>query len=257
MHRVVFVTGAARNTGYAIAQRFAQDGYDLCISSRSIESVEAASSKLQKEFPAVRVLGIAMEQSDIGQIEAAFARIKETFGRLDVFIANAADLAVGLSIYNTTPVEWDRVMNANVRAAFFCCQQAYPLMAPGGSIIFISSVHANASIVERIVYSTSKAALGGMMRSLALELANRGIRVNSIIAGAIWTERWAAQTGEQTTQRRLKYPTGRESTPEEIASASAFLASPQNGSITGTELTVDSGISICLLPYNREWNRHV
>lgn len=256
MNPVAMITGAARNTGLAIARRFARDGYDVCLTSRSEESAAAAAEAVAREYPGVRTLGFAMEQSDLAQVEAAFRRVRDAFGRLNVFIANAAELAVGFSIYNTTPEVWDRVMDTNVRGTFFCCQAAYPLMSEGGSILLISSVHANQSIVGRVAYSASKAALGGMMRSLALELANRDIRVNAIVAGAIWTDRWAAQTPEQTAQRRLKYPAGRESTPEEIASAAAFLASLDNGTITGTELTVDSGISICLLPYEKEWNRH-
>lgn len=78
--------------------------------------------------------------------------------------------------------------------------------------------------------------------------------VNSLIAGAIWTERWLSQTPEQTQKRRDQYPAGRESAPEDIASALYFLCSDQSPTITGTELTVDSGISICLLPYNKHWN---
>lgn len=253
MHRVVFITGAARNTGFAIARYFAREGYDVCVSSRSEESAAAAAFSIGQEFPGIRTLGLAMEQSEISQVETAFRRIREVFGRLDVFIANAADLGVGYHVYNTTPEDWDRVMNVNVRGTFFCCQQAVRLMGQGDAIVIISSVHANASIVGRVAYSASKAALGGMMRSLALEVAHQGIRVNSIIAGAIWTDRWAAQTPEETEQRRKKYPTGRESQPEEIASAAFFLASPENATITGTELTVDSGISICLLPYEKEW----
>ena len=253
MHRTVFITGAARNSGYAIARRFANEGYDVCITSRSKNSADEAARRLREEYPDIRTLGIAMEQSDLKQVEDAFRNFKEQFGRLDAYIANAADLGVGYHIYNTTPEDWDRIMNANVRGTFFCCQQAAKLMTDGGAIVFISSVHANQSIVGRVAYSTSKAALGGMMRSLALELANQNIRVNSLIAGAIWTDRWAAQTSQETEQRREKYPTGKESSPEEIAGATYFLASPENSSITGTELTVDSGISICLLPYNKEW----
>ena len=229
MHRTVLITGAARNTGSAIARRFAKEGYNVCITSRSEHSAVEAAQKLQEEYPDIRVLGIAMEQSNLEQIEDAFLRFKNTFGRLDVFVANAADLGVGYHIYNTTPEDWDRIMNANVRGIFLCCQQAAKQMTDGGAIVFISSVHANQSIVGRVAYSTSKAALGGMMRSLALELANQGIRVNSLIAGAIWTERWAAQTQEETQERRKKYPTGKESSPEEIASATYFLASPENG----------------------------
>lgn len=253
MHRVVLITGAARNTGFAVARRFAREGYDVCITSRSAESAEAAALRVGKEFPEIRALGLPMEQSDLEQVETAFRRVREAFGRLDVFVANAADLAVGYHIYNTTPEDWDRIMNVNVRGAFFCCQQAARLMGEGSAIVFISSVHANASIVGRVVYSTSKAALGGMMRSLALELAGQGTRVNSVIAGAIWTDRWAAQTPEETQQRRMKYPMGRESSPDEIASAVWFLTDPENATVTGTELTVDSGISICLLPYEKEW----
>ena len=253
MHRVVLITGAARNTGFAVARRFAKEGYDVCITSRSAQSAEAAALQVGKEFPDIRTLGLAMEQSNLGQVEAAFSRVRETFGRLDVFVANAADLAVGYHIYNTTPEDWDRIMNVNVRGAFFCCQQAARLMGEGSAIVFISSVHANASIVGRVVYSTSKAALGGMMRSLALELAGQGTRVNSVIAGAIWTDRWAAQTPEETQKRRRKYPAGRESSPDEIAAAVWFLSNPDNPTVTGTELTVDSGISVCLLPYDKEW----
>ncbi len=255
MTRVALITGAAKNTGFAIARRFAAEGLDVCLTSRDEASASAAAARIQQEFPAVRAIGLKMEQGDIGEIDAAFARIEEAFGRLDIYVANAADLAVGCDIYNTTAARWDEVMNVNVRGTFLCCQHAQRLMREGGSIVFISSVHADASIVGRVAYSTSKAALSGMMRSLALELANRGVRVNSIIAGAIWSDRWEKQTPEQTAQRRLKYPAGRESSTDEIAHAVSFLCAPQSATITGTELTVDSGISICLLPYDREWNK--
>ena len=256
MRKVAFITGAARNTGYAIARRFAADGYDVCLTSRDLQSAKEAEARIAQEFPEAKILGLAMEQADVGQIDAVFARIQETFGRLDAYAANAADLAVGCHVYNLTPQRWDEVMDVNVRGTFLCCQRAAKLMEDGGSIVFISSVHANASIVGRVAYSTSKAALGGMMRSLALELANRGIRVNSIIAGAIWSDRWERQTPEETAQRRLQYPAGRESGTDEIAAAVAFLCGGSSATITGTELRVDSGISICLLPYDKEWNRH-
>lgn len=254
--KVVFVTGAVRNTGYAIAQRFAREGWNVCISSRDEASALEAVERLEKEFPETEFLGVGLDQSDVTQIRAAFARIDERFGRLDAFVPNAAHLAVDYSTFNTTPEMWDSVMNANVRGTFFCCQNAMEIMkCTGGSMVLISSVHANQSITGRVAYSASKAAINAMMRCMAVELGHLGIRVNSLLAGAIWTERWATQSEEVTAKRRSQYPAGKESAPEDIASAVYFLASDQSPTITGTEMTVDSGISVCLLPYNKNWNQ--
>ena len=254
--KVAFVTGAVRNTGYAIAQRFAREGWNVCISSRDEASAKEAVARLEKEFPQTECLGIGVDQSYIEQIEAGFKKIEAHFGRLDAFVANAAHLAVDYNTFNTTPEMWDSVMNANVRGTFFCSQAAARLMEKtGGSIVLISSVHANQSITGRVAYSASKAAINAMMRCMAVELGYLGIRVNALIAGAIWTERWATQSEEVTAKRRSQYPAGKESAPEDIASAVYFLASDQSPTITGTEMTVDSGISVCLLPYNKDWNQ--
>lgn len=254
--KVAFVTGAVRNTGYAIAQRFAREGWNVCISSRDEASAKEAVARLEKEFPQTEFLGIGIDQSYIEQIEACFKKIEAHFGRLDAFVANAAHLAVDYNTFNTTPEMWDSVMNANVRGTFFCSQAAARLMEKtGGSIVLISSVHANQSITGRVAYSASKAAINAMMRCMAVELGYLGIRVNALIAGAIWTERWATQSEEVTAKRRSQYPAGKESAPEDIASAVYFLASDQSPTITGTEMTVDSGISVCLLPYNKDWNQ--
>ena len=258
MRKVAFVTGAVRNTGLAIAHRFAQEGYDVALSSRDTASARATAEALKEEFPSVDFLGVGMDPAKVSDIRAAFREIDTRFGRLDAFVSNAAHLAVDYNTFNMTEDMWDNVMDANAKGTFFCCQEAVPLMkkAGGGAIVAISSVHAKQSITGRVAYSASKAAINAMMRCMAVELGYLNIRANALLAGAIWTDRWAAQTEEQTIQRRKKYPAGRESSPEEIANAVYFLCSDQARTITGTELTVDSGISICLLPYNKEWNRH-
>ena len=258
MGRVVFVTGAVRNTGLAIARRFAREGYDVVISSRDEASARSTADALKTEFPNSEFLGVAMDPAMVEDIRQAFRQIDSRFGRLDAFVSNAAHLAVDYNTFNMTEDMWDAVMDANTKGTFFCCQESVQLMkkAGGGSIVAISSVHANQSIVGRVAYSASKAAINAMMRCMAVELGYLNIRANALIAGAIWTERWARQTEEQTAQRRKKYPAGRESSPEEIANAVYFLCSDQAATITGTELTVDSGISVCLLPYNKEWNSH-
>lgn len=257
MNKVMFVTGATRNTGLAIAKRFAAEGYDVCISSRDEASAQDTARELQNAYPQVAFLGVGMDPAVVSQIRVAFQRIDERFGRLDAFISNAANLAVGMNTFNISEDDWDAVMNANTRGTFFGCQEAVKLMQKvgGGSIVAISSVHANASITGRVAYSASKGAINAMVRCMAVELGYLNIRVNSLIAGAIWGERWASQTPEETELRRRKYPAGRESSPDDIAASVYFLCSDQAPTITGTEFTVDSGISICLLPYDKEWNK--
>jgi len=251
MKKTILITGATKNTGLAIARRFASDGWNVVITSRDAVSAEAAAKGIDGE-----IIGLGMDPANVADIRAAFAAVKERFGRLDAFVNNAAHLGVGLSILNSTEADWDAVMNANARAAFFCAQEAVKLMKDGGSIVFISSCHALKSVPGRILYTTSKAALGGIVRSLAVELGPLGIRANAILAGAIRTDRWDGLSDEEVEKRRSRWPTGQESTPEQIAAAVAFLCSDAAATITGAEIPVDSGIGVCLLQYNKDWMKN-
>ena len=200
--KTMFVTGATKNTGWAIARRFAAQGWNAVVSSRSAEAAVEAAAKLKAEFPQVETLGIGMDPAKVEDIRAAFAAIKAKFGGLDAFVNCAAHLGVGMSVLSTTPDDYDALMNANVRAPFFCVQEAVKLMKEGGSVTFISSCHAAKSVPGRICYTVSKAALGGMVRSLAVELGALGIRANAVLAGAIRTDRWDGLTPEQVQERR-------------------------------------------------------
>ena len=251
--KTLFVTGATKNTGWAVARKFASEGWNVALSSRDEKAAVEAAAKLQAEFPAVGTLGLGMNPAEVPSIRAAFARIAERFGRLDAFVSNAAHLGVGMSILSTTPDDYDALMDANVRGPFFCVQEAVKLMKEGGSVTFISSCHAAKSVPGRICYTVSKAALGGMVRSLAVELGPLGIRANAILAGAIRTDRWDSLTDEQVQERRDRYPAGRESSPEEIAETVFFLSGDAARTITGIEMPVDSGIGVCLLKYNKNW----
>jgi len=253
MNKTLFVTGATKNTGWAIARRFASQGWNVALSSRRADGAEAAAAKLKDEFPQVEALGVGMDPAKVEDVRAAFAMIAAHFGRLDAFVNCAADLGVGLSILSTSVEAYDALMNANVRAPFFCVQEAVQLMKEGGSVTFISSCHALKSVPGRICYTISKAALGGMVRSLAVELGPLGIRANAVLAGAIRTDRWDGLTDEQVQERRDRYPAGRESSTDDIAAAVAFLASDEARTVTGIEMPVDSGIGVCLLQYNKNW----
>lgn len=255
-NKILLVTGATKNTGWAIARRFAADGWNVVLTSRDAKSAEAAAAKLKEEFPSVDALGVAMDPSKVDDIRGAFAAAKERFGRLRAFVNNAAHLGVGLSVLNSTETDWDAVMNANARAAFFGSQEAVKLMNDGGSIVFISSCHAKRTIPGRALYTASKAAIGGITRSLALELGCLGIRVNAILAGAIRTDRWDGLADEEIAARRARWPAGIESTPDDIAAAVAYLCSDAARTITGTEIPVDSGVGVSLLQYNKNWMKN-
>jgi len=256
MKKTILVTGATKNTGWAIARRFAADGWNVAITSRDSAAAENSAAKLKDEFPAVEALGIAMDPAKVGDIRAAFASVATKFGRLDAFVSNAANLGVGMSVLNSSEADWDAVMNANARAAFFGSQEAVKLMKGGGSIVFISSCHAKKAVPGRALYTASKAAIGGITRSLAVELGCLGIRVNAILAGAVRTDRWNGLSDEEVSARRARWPSGVESTADDIAAAVAFLCSDCAHTITGTEIPVDSGIGACLLQYNKDWMKN-
>ncbi len=247
----IFITGAVKNTGYAIAEKFASRGYDVAISSRTQEPLEKAVGMLRSKYR-VKVKGYVLDLSDLSDIKSVFEQIERDFGGLDVFVPNAANLGVNLDMMHVTEQDYTNVMDVNLKGTFFCCQQAAQIMRKKGkgSIVIISSVHAKSCIWGRSLYTASKGALNALMRSMAIELAPYGIRTNCIIAGAIKTDRWDNLTPEQIEEKRKNWPVGLESTGEDIANGVYYLGTDLSKTVSGTELTIDSGVLISLLPYN-------
>ena len=254
MNKVLFITGATKNTGLAIAEKFAENGYDVALTSRRSGDAQKTASYLSEKY-GIKASGYALDLQSVDSIKDVFAEVRRDFTRLDVFVGNSANLGVDKDVLNATEEDFDGVMDVNVKGNFFCAQQSALLMKEngGGSIVMIGSVHANQSIWGRILYTASKGALISMVHSLAFELGEFGIRANTILAGAIHTERWDNQTPEETARRRAQYPAGRESFGEEIANGAFYLGTDLSATVTGTELTIDSGISICLLPYKKHY----
>ena len=247
----VLITAGAKNTGFAIAEKFAENGYDVAITSRSSEEIAKAAAAIREKY-GVKVKGYTMELTDVAGIRAVFAQIKADFGRLDTFVANAANLGVGNDFLDIDEDEYDSVVDVNLKGSFFSAQEAARIMKEqekGGAIVFMSSVHSHQCIFGRSLYSASKGGINILMRAMAIELAQYHIRANCIIAGAIRTDRWDGQTPEQEAKRRANWPLGIESTGEDIANGVFYLGTDLSKTVTGTELTVDSGISISLLPY--------
>ena len=251
--KTVFITGATRNTGLAIARRFAREGWNVVITSRDTEAAKTAAMAIAKEFP-VSVRGYGMQLDNVESIKYVFYQVNQDFGQLNAFVANSANLGIGFDLLNTEEADYDAIVGTNIKGTFFCCQEAAKLMmaSGGGSIITMGSVQGTGAVPGRALYGMTKAALSHLARSMAYELGQYGIRANNIVAGAIHSDRWNSLSAEEIALRRSRYPAGRESTEEEIAAAVVFLASEQAATITGTDLTVDSGISACLLPYQKK-----
>lgn len=249
MKKVAFITGATKNSGYAIAQRFAAEGYAICLTSRRPADAAAAAEKLAETYQ-IPAKGYGLDLEDVADIRKVFADVKATFGRLDVFVGNSANLGLGATVLDMTQEHFDSVMQVNIRGNFFCCQESAKLMIPGGgAIVLVGSIHYKGAVHGRASYAMSKGAIASMVHNLAFELAEYGIRVNQVLPGAIRTDRWEGISPEEEARRRSNWPLGIESSPEDIANAVYFLASDQAKTITGTELPVDSGVLTCLLKY--------
>lgn len=248
---VVFITGATKNTGYAIAEKFASEGFDVAVSSRRQEDADGAALAISEKY-GVKSMGYALDLTDTDDIARVFDKVKKEFGRLDTFIANSANLGVGYDFLSVTPKDFDDLMNVNLRGTYFCCQKAALAMKEqgGGAIVIISSVHSHECICGRSLYTASKGGLNALARAMAIELGPYKIRANCIIAGAIKTDRWNGLTDEQISEKRANWPLGLESTGEDIANGAYYLGTGLSRTVTGTELTIDSGVLVSLLPFN-------
>ena len=248
----VLITGGTVNTGLAIARRFAEEGYAVAITSRDAQKAEDAARKITADF-SVPAKGYALTFSDAAEIRSVFARAERDLGSVDVFVANAANLGMNRGVMNTDEQSFCEIVDVNLKGTFFCCQAAAEIMKRhgGGSIVTIGSIQGTGAIRGRAIYSMTKAAISVLVKNIAFEMGEYGIRANNVVAGAIHSDRWNGLSEEEIATRRARYPIGRESTEDEIANAVYFLGSEQSATVTGTDLTVDSGISVCILPYSK------
>ncbi len=248
----VLITGATQNTGFAIARHFAKNGWGVGITGREEKKAKAIAAALSEEF-SVPVRGYTLEISNAKEVKKVFAQFEQDFGTLDTFVANAANLGVDFGLMNTNEDDFYAITDVNIKGTFFCCQEASKIMKRhgGGAIVTIGSVQALGAVRGRTVYSMTKAAISSLVKNMAFELGEYGIRANNLVAGAIHSTRWDVLSEEVKAERRSRYPIGRESTEEEIANGVFYLGSDLSSSTTGIDLVIDSGISVCLLPYSK------
>ncbi|MFC4565385.1 3-oxoacyl-[acyl-carrier-protein] reductase [Nocardiopsis mangrovi] len=233
MSRSALVTGGSRGIGLAIARELAASGDDVAVTYRSGEPPEG-------------LLGVGCDITDTAQVDAAFKRVEEEQGAVDVLVANAGITKDQLLVLMNED-DFSAVLDTNLTGTFRVVKRAVRGMMrkrQGGRIILISSVVGLMGSGGQVNYAASKAGLVGFGRSLARELGSRGITVNIVAPGFIETDMTAALSEDRQAEIKKNVPLGRYGTTEEIAKTVRFLASADAAYITGAVIPVDGGLGM-------------
>jgi len=239
-NKIAVVTGGNSGIGYAAAKELKEKGATVIITGRRKDAVEKAAADLS-------VTGIVADQSDINATDQLVATVTESYGKVDILFINAG-IATLSPIEFATEQHFDDIMDINFKGAYFTLSKFIPVLRDGGSVVFLSSIVASTTSAASSVYSASKAALNSVMKSAALELAPRKIRVNAVSPGPIATEIMYkaglddATLGTITDSLITKSPLKRMGTSEEVASVVTYLCDDAAGFITGSEFIIDGGI---------------
>ena len=240
-NKVAVVTGAGRGIGRAVALAYARMGADVACVSRTEENSAKAAAEV--EALGRRAWAVAVDVSDTAAVDAAAGKILDDAGRVDILVNNAGVTRDNL-LMRMSEEEWDTVINTNLKGAFnFTKALTRPFIKQrSGRIINIASVIGLIGNAGQSNYAASKAALIGFTKSIAKELAPRGITVNAIAPGFIETDMTAALDDKVRGEILASVPLGRFGSPDDIAHAAVFLAMEPTGYVTGQVLTVDGGM---------------
>lgn len=241
------ISGASGELGQAIAARFGREGHAIALLDRSEELVEAAVAQL-KSTGVANVMGVAADQLNAEQIESAVEKTVRAFGAVDVVVANAGYARLG-GILEMSPKTWDLHVGINLNGTFYLCQAAARKMAAarkGGCLVLTSSCLALGHSDQASAYCASKAALLTLTKSLAAELGVYRIRANAVLPGVIETAMTRSVLEQPGCEASVlgETPIGRLGSPEDVAGAIAYFASPEATFITGATLLIDGGQSI-------------
>jgi 3-oxoacyl-[acyl-carrier protein] reductase len=264
--RVALVTGGSRGLGRADALTLARAGADVVIADILLESDDSAAAEygplaqaaasgglVKTEATAVEIgelgrrsLALKCDVTDAGQVEAAVARTVEELGSVDILVNNAGTLDHLGQLENQSPELWERDLRVNLTGAFNCSRAVWPRMKERGwgRIVNMASVAGTLGGFGQASYSTTKAGLLGLTKSLALEGARHGITVNAIVPGIIGTEAFHFGNPEMNERMIKRTALRRPGEPQDIANAIAFLCSDLASYVTGVELNVSGGIEL-------------
>jgi 3-oxoacyl-[acyl-carrier protein] reductase len=265
--RVALVTGGSRGLGRADALTLARAGADVVIADILVESDDSGEAErygplaqaaraqglVQTEATAEeirgmgrRALALKCDVTDAEEVEAAVSRAVDELGSVDILVNNAGTLDHVGQIENQVPELWERDLRVNLTGAFNCCRAVWPHMKERewGRIVNMASVAGTLGGFGQASYSTTKAGLLGLTKSLALEGARHGITVNAIVPGIIGTEAFHFGNPEMNERMIVRTAMRRAGEPQDIANAIAFLSSDLASYITGVELNVSGGIEL-------------
>jgi NAD(P)-dependent dehydrogenase (short-subunit alcohol dehydrogenase family) len=248
--KVAVVTGGGSGIGRAAATLFAREGAALAIVDLAGPAAKQAAEQITGDGGTA--LAIAADVTDPVQVDQAFGQVSGEFGRVDVLYNNAGVNSSG-SVIDATEEDWDRCFAVNAKATFLCSRvAARSMVAAGrGSIVNQGSVAALVGIANFAAYCASKGAVVALTRSMSVDLAPRGVRVNAICPGTVYTPlmepllraRGQGDLAAGLALTTAKYPIGRLGTPEEIAAVALFLASDDSSFLTGSVITADGGMT--------------
>lgn len=240
--KIALVTGGTSGIGLGTAKELAEQGAQVFITGRRQAELDAAVAEI-----GAAATGIRADASVLADLDAVYAQIAKTAGRLDILFANAGGGDMQ-PLGGITEEHFDRIFGTNVRGVLFTVQKALPLLTDGASIILTGSTTSVLGTASFSVYSASKAAVRNFARSWALDLKDRGIRVNVVSPGPIRTPGLGDLVPEEHRQGLFdalsaQVPLGRLGEPKEIGKTVAFLASDAASFINGVELFVDGGMA--------------
>ncbi|MHA4949544.1 SDR family NAD(P)-dependent oxidoreductase [Micromonospora sp. SD19] len=242
---VAVVTGGGSGIGLACVRAFAAAGARVGVLDLELSGLP--------EDPGV--LGVRADVADRASLSTAVAAVAEAFGGIDILVNNAGISAVG-TVEENDDEQWSRVLDVNVSGVARTSAVALPYLRRSSSaaIVNISSIAATTGLPKRALYSASKGAVHALTLAMAADLVTDGVRVNCVAPGTVdtpWVARLLASAADPTAEKRhlaSRQPTGRLVTADEVAAAVVYLASPATGSVTGSSLPVDGGMSGLRLP---------
>jgi NAD(P)-dependent dehydrogenase (short-subunit alcohol dehydrogenase family) len=244
--RKTVITGGDSGIGRAVAIAFAREGADVLLSYLEAEEEDARETARLVEEAGRRAVTVPGDLQDEAQCRAVVDRAVREFGQIDVLVSNAAyQMSQDEGIHAITSEQFDRVMKTNVYAMFWLCKAAIPHMPEGSTIITTSSVQAFNPSPHLLDYATSKAAIVNFTKGLGSNLTDKGIRVNSVAPGPVWTPLIPATMPEEKLESFGKQsPLGRAAQPAELAPIYVFLASQESSYITSEVVGVTGGSPI-------------
>jgi len=239
--RVALITGGDSGIGRAVAIAFAREGADVLISYLS-EHEDARETAKWVEKAGRRAILAAGDISDEGHCRDLVDRTVRELGRIDILVNNAAYQMTHETLDEISAEEWDRTFRTNIHSQFYLCKAAVPHMKPGSAIVNSASINSKSPSPSLLPYATTKGAIANFTAGLAQLLAEKGIRVNCVAPGPVWTPLIpSTMPKEHVESFGSNTPLGRAAQPAELAPAYVLLASPEASYITGALLPVTGG----------------